>query len=598
MSGGSDNPVVRAFTEARDWALRAHSEQLIDAEMLARFSQVESAVPSDLFLGGGPRPLVVGLFGGTGVGKSSMLNRFAGETVARTGVERPTSREVTLYLHTGVALADLPGSLPLDRLQVRRHKNAKWRDVLWLDAPDIDSVEGRNREAALAWLPHIDLLLYVVSPERYRDDAGWRVLAARGGRHAWMFVMNRADESDPAQREDFGRMLAETGFTEPMLFSTSCAEAQSVREAAGDQLAALESAIEDLLRDHGVAELQKLGEAARLDALATLLREASGAVGNTEQWAALRVRWTKEWQVCAADLRAGLDWPIRAISERFAARSYDLKARLLTRAAKVAVPAAAGKAMAGLEQAADEVLGEAAIDAAVSTDTRVSGSGLRSGDPSAVADTTEVVEPLWDEWARRRLETTIDTTELVARRGGLPAESVRAGLESAAEAAPAAVRGRAQETLRAALASPGNLLRRAARRTARFLSGALPAAALAWVGYTVVRGYSEAAAGAAPYLTSDFAVHSVLMVAVAWSFPYALDRLLRPAMEEVAAKALRRGLAEGVEDLGRELQRGFEGTENQAAELAGAAVELALRIDPGAVGSHAKGALARVVSRA
>ena len=53
--------------------------------------------PVDLFVsaetaaqGQSERPLVVGLFGGTGVGKSSLLNRLAGSDIARTGVVRPT----------------------------------------------------------------------------------------------------------------------------------------------------------------------------------------------------------------------------------------------------------------------------------------------------------------------------------------------------------------------------------------------------------------------------------------------------------------------------------------------------------------------------
>ena len=41
--------------------------------------------PSDLF-SNAERPLVVGLFGGTGVGKSSLLNRLADAEIARTGV--------------------------------------------------------------------------------------------------------------------------------------------------------------------------------------------------------------------------------------------------------------------------------------------------------------------------------------------------------------------------------------------------------------------------------------------------------------------------------------------------------------------------------
>ena len=56
-------------------------------------------------------------------------------------------------------------------------------------------------------------VVYVVTPERYRDDVGWRILLERENKHGWMFVMNRWDEGDPSQRDDFNRMLRAAGFT-------------------------------------------------------------------------------------------------------------------------------------------------------------------------------------------------------------------------------------------------------------------------------------------------------------------------------------------------------------------------------------------------
>ena len=47
--------------------------------------------------------------------------------------------------------------------------------------PDFDSIDQNNRHLVLEWLPHIDVLIYVVSPERYRDEKAWRLLFAEGG---------------------------------------------------------------------------------------------------------------------------------------------------------------------------------------------------------------------------------------------------------------------------------------------------------------------------------------------------------------------------------------------------------------------------------
>jgi GTP-binding protein EngB required for normal cell division len=74
---------------ARQWATQASAAGFLDEADLARFAAVEAGPPADLFCDQQARPLVVAFFGGTGVGKSSLLNRLAGAAIARTGVERP-----------------------------------------------------------------------------------------------------------------------------------------------------------------------------------------------------------------------------------------------------------------------------------------------------------------------------------------------------------------------------------------------------------------------------------------------------------------------------------------------------------------------------
>ena len=140
------NPTPTLVLRAREWFERATSAGWFDETDRRRINSVEKATPADLFAVDQIRPLVVALFGGTGVGKSSLLNQLAGETVARVGVERPTSRDVTMYVHESVQLAALPPELPVDRIQIKRHGSTAFREVLWIDAPDIDSIEEANRQ--------------------------------------------------------------------------------------------------------------------------------------------------------------------------------------------------------------------------------------------------------------------------------------------------------------------------------------------------------------------------------------------------------------------------------------------------------------------
>jgi hypothetical protein len=53
------------------------------------------------------------------------LNRLAGQEIARTGVVRPTSKEVTLFHHTSVKITQLPSRLPIDKIKVAEHQSIR-----------------------------------------------------------------------------------------------------------------------------------------------------------------------------------------------------------------------------------------------------------------------------------------------------------------------------------------------------------------------------------------------------------------------------------------------------------------------------------------
>jgi hypothetical protein len=154
----------------RQWAEQAAGEGWIAQDLLKQERLPQTATPNALFGDGQGRPLLVAFMGGTGVGKSSLLNRLAGKAIAKTGIERPTSREVTLYHHRSVVLQHLPENLPIASVKIAQHDDETKRHIIWIDMPDFDSIDQNNRHLVLEWLPHIDVLIYVVSPERYRDE--------------------------------------------------------------------------------------------------------------------------------------------------------------------------------------------------------------------------------------------------------------------------------------------------------------------------------------------------------------------------------------------------------------------------------------------
>jgi len=96
--------LAQQTSAAQQWAERSSAAGWLAADDAASITNLSGATSADLFAPGeeASKPLVVALFGGTGVGKSSLLNRLVGEAVAKVGVIRPTSLEATMYVHKDI----------------------------------------------------------------------------------------------------------------------------------------------------------------------------------------------------------------------------------------------------------------------------------------------------------------------------------------------------------------------------------------------------------------------------------------------------------------------------------------------------------------
>ena len=267
------------------WAEAADKGGLLDTRSLQCLERIEQESVDTLFTSS-HRPLIVAFFGGTGVGKSSLINRLAGETIAKVGAIRPTSHEVTLYLHEDFNPAHLPAELPVKKTRIATHHHEERYLVAWLDLPDIDSTEEENRQLADAWLPYIDWMVYVVSPERYKDDVGWRYLQERGSRHGWLFVLNHWDEGNIEQVEDFRSRLLAEGFTNPHILRTSCIPAD-----VEDDFPQLERIIQGAIREYGLELLQQFGVNARFDDLLLCVDRFRKKIGLESQWQQAETAW-------------------------------------------------------------------------------------------------------------------------------------------------------------------------------------------------------------------------------------------------------------------------------------------------------------------
>ena len=177
-------------------------------------------------------PLLVVVGGSTGAGKSTLVNSLVGHRVTAPGLLRPTTRSPVLVHHPADAhwfgrerlLPDLVrvdhSTDDQDSLQLVASETVP-EGIAILDAPDVDSVEERNRTLAAQLLAAADLWLFVTSAARYSDQVPWehlRSAAERGAAVAVVLDRTPAD-SVPTVAAHLARMLASRGLKDSPLFT-------------------------------------------------------------------------------------------------------------------------------------------------------------------------------------------------------------------------------------------------------------------------------------------------------------------------------------------------------------------------------------------
>ena len=148
-------------------------EAIAAAAMLGVPTDEAQAVASEVAgrLGFPAETYVLALVGGTGVGKSSLLNALAGEPVSSASARRPTTAQPLAWVPRASRpdLGGLLGWLGIPDDEVRDHDHEALGNVAILDLPDLDSVEVEHRERVEAILPRVDAVVWVTDPEKYHD---------------------------------------------------------------------------------------------------------------------------------------------------------------------------------------------------------------------------------------------------------------------------------------------------------------------------------------------------------------------------------------------------------------------------------------------
>ncbi|MDX6317747.1 MAG: hypothetical protein QOD35_1147 [Nocardioidaceae bacterium] len=268
------------------------------AERAAVIKQLDDYIVPRLVQIDAPLLTVVG--GSTGAGKSTLVNSLVGSRVTIPGVLRPTTRSPVLvhnvadaqWFGTDRLLPELvrtdhathdQGTLqlvPTDRLPA---------GIAVLDAPDVDSVEERNRELAAELLAAADLWLFVTSAARYADQVPWDFLKSAAERSTAVAIV--LDRTTPAAVQEVSahltRMLEARGLGESTLFTVPESVVDDEGLLPAEAVADIRGWLDDLASDATArsAVVRKTLDGA-LSALGHRVRTVSRALRTQEQIAA------------------------------------------------------------------------------------------------------------------------------------------------------------------------------------------------------------------------------------------------------------------------------------------------------------------------
>jgi predicted GTPase len=264
-------------------AVEAAAEMVPAADLAPAAEIARAAETRHGFLGD---TVVVALAGGTGSGKSSLLNALAGHKVSTVGAVRPTTAEPLAWIPANPepGLVRLLDELGLDRRVGHSHE----LPVAVIDLPDYDSVEFEHRVTVESLLPRVDAVIWVLDPQKYSDRALHRdyLIPLAGYADQFLFVLNQIDRLDEAGLEavleDLTRRLASEGFAAPHLVTTA------VSPATGKPLGldTLVVAIADRFESKRVAHAKLVADARRSHELlvGVTLAGTRPAVISDELW--------------------------------------------------------------------------------------------------------------------------------------------------------------------------------------------------------------------------------------------------------------------------------------------------------------------------
>jgi GTP-binding protein EngB required for normal cell division len=303
----------------------------LDPVVLSEASQIVDRASQRLRMSGDLT--VVALAGATGSGKSSLFNALTGLDLAAIGTRRPTSSMPLACVWGEEPAGELLNWLGIPRRHQVAHRSsledAHSEDLdglVLLDLPDHDSTEVEHRLIVDRLVELVDVLVWVVDPQKYADAALHNRYIKPFASHSsvMVFALNHADKLSDEQRKscvnDLTRLLKSDGLKSPTIVATSAVSGTGLddlrallvkrvnaKRAARERLAADVDRVSDRMASQcGNA---KTPEIAKSD-IAELIEALSDASGVPVVVEAVRRSYLQR-------ARAATGWPVTKWLGRF-----------------------------------------------------------------------------------------------------------------------------------------------------------------------------------------------------------------------------------------------------------------------------------------
>ncbi len=215
-------------------------EGRVDPEKLINAREVVERADRRLAISG--NATVVALAGATGSGKSSTFNALSGSDLAVVGVRRPTTSYPMACSWGGDSAEELLDWLEIPRrhaLEADPELAAALDGLVLLDLPDHDSTELQHRMEVDRLVQLVDMLVWVVDPQKYADAALHDRYLIPLAKHAgvMMIILNQIDRLTPAERDqcvaDLRRLLAVEGLGAVEVLTVSAVTGEGLDDLRG-----------------------------------------------------------------------------------------------------------------------------------------------------------------------------------------------------------------------------------------------------------------------------------------------------------------------------------------------------------------------------